>query len=173
MYFFGLIIYISFSRYTYTGTLQRGFPDGTSGKESPCQVQETWVWFLSLEDTLRKKWQPTPVFLLEEYHGQRSLLGSSPWGRKRVGQEWASKHTHTPYKLNCLANPIKSYFKTIYNGPFFPPWSESPYFYWDYYKNFLACLLFFTLDDRQACPAPPNPITHYFNDNSKRDHFKH
>ena len=25
---------------------------------------------------------PTPVFLLGEFHGQRSLAGYSPWGRK-------------------------------------------------------------------------------------------
>ena len=30
----------------------------------------------------RRKWQPTPVFLPGEFHGQRSLLGYSPWGRK-------------------------------------------------------------------------------------------
>ena len=30
----------------------------------------------------RREWQPTPVFLPEEYHGQRSLLGYSPWGCK-------------------------------------------------------------------------------------------
>ena len=30
----------------------------------------------------RKKWQPTPVFLPGESHGQRNLLGYSPWGRK-------------------------------------------------------------------------------------------
>ena len=30
----------------------------------------------------RKKWQPTPVFLLGESHGQRSLVGYSPWGHK-------------------------------------------------------------------------------------------
>ena len=30
----------------------------------------------------RRKWQPTPVFLPEESHGQRSLGGYSPWGRK-------------------------------------------------------------------------------------------
>ena len=30
----------------------------------------------------RRKWQPTPVFLPEESHGQRSLVGSSPRGRK-------------------------------------------------------------------------------------------
>jgi len=28
------------------------------------------------------KWQPTPVFLPGEFHGQRSLLDYSPWGLK-------------------------------------------------------------------------------------------
>ena len=31
----------------------------------------------------RRKWQPTPVFLPRESHGQRSLAGYSPWGRKK------------------------------------------------------------------------------------------
>ena len=30
----------------------------------------------------RSKWQPTPVFLPGKFHGQRSLAGYSPWGRK-------------------------------------------------------------------------------------------
>ena len=30
----------------------------------------------------RKEWQPTSVFLPGEFHGQRSLAGYSPWGRK-------------------------------------------------------------------------------------------
>ena len=30
----------------------------------------------------RRKWQPTPVFLPGKSHGQRSLLGCSPWDRK-------------------------------------------------------------------------------------------
>ena len=30
------------------------------------------------------KWQPTPVFLPEESHGQNSLAGYSPWGRKEL-----------------------------------------------------------------------------------------
>ena len=40
------------------------------------------------------KWQPTPVFLLGESHGERSLEGYSPWGRKesdsieRLGTIW-------------------------------------------------------------------------------------
>ena len=30
----------------------------------------------------RRKWQPTTVFLPEKSHGQWSLAGYSPWGRK-------------------------------------------------------------------------------------------
>ena len=30
----------------------------------------------------RREWQPTPVFLTRESHGQRSLAGYSPWGHK-------------------------------------------------------------------------------------------
>ena len=36
----------------------------------------------------RRKWQPTPIFLLGESHGQRSLAGHGPWGH-RVGQDWS------------------------------------------------------------------------------------
>ena len=32
----------------------------------------------------RRKWQPTPVFLLGESHGQGSLVGYSPWGHKKL-----------------------------------------------------------------------------------------
>ena len=31
----------------------------------------------------RSKWQPTPVFLPGESHGQRSLKGYSPWHHKQ------------------------------------------------------------------------------------------
>jgi len=27
----------------------------------------------------RRKWQPTPVFLPEKFHGQKKLVGYSPW----------------------------------------------------------------------------------------------
>ena len=36
-------------------------------------------------------WQPTPVFLPGEFHGQRSLVGYSPWGCKRAGHDWMTK----------------------------------------------------------------------------------
>ena len=49
-----------------------------------------FVVFFSLTSTSydiypwRRKWQPTPVFLPGEPHGQRSLVGYSPWGRKEL-----------------------------------------------------------------------------------------
>ena len=65
----------------------RGFPGGCSGKEAVCQCRghekcgfHPWVGKI----TWRKKWQPTPVFVPGESHGQRSLAGYSSWGRKEL-----------------------------------------------------------------------------------------
>ena len=41
----------------------------------------------------RKKWQPTPVFLPGESHGQRNLVGYSPWGRKELDMTWMTEST--------------------------------------------------------------------------------
>ena len=49
--------------------------------ENPPAVQETWVPSLGWEDPLGKG-TATPIFLSGEFHGQRSLAGYSPWGRK-------------------------------------------------------------------------------------------
>ena len=53
------------------------FPSGASGKESACQCRrckrcrfEPWVRKIPW----RRKWQPAPVFLPGESHGQRSLV---------------------------------------------------------------------------------------------------
>ena len=47
-------------------------------------MQETWVRFLGQEDSLGRKWQPTPIFLPGEFHEQRSLVSYNPWGRKEL-----------------------------------------------------------------------------------------
>ena len=56
----------------------KGFPGGTSGKEPACQCRrckrrgfDRWSGKLPW----RRAWQPTPVFLPGESHGQRSLEG--------------------------------------------------------------------------------------------------
>ena len=45
-------------------------------------MRETWMQSLGWEDSLRRKWQLTPVFLPGEFYGQRSLAGYSPWGHR-------------------------------------------------------------------------------------------
>ena len=47
-------------------------------------MQETRVWSLGQEDSFEREWLPTPVFLPGEFHGQRSLVGCSPWGHKEL-----------------------------------------------------------------------------------------
>ena len=48
--------------------------------------EEMWVGSLGLEDlSWRRQWQPITVFLPRESHGQGSLAGYSPWGRRESG----------------------------------------------------------------------------------------
>ena len=65
--------------------ISEGFPGSASGKEPACQCKrckrrgfDPWVRKIPW----RRAWQPTPVFLPGESHGQRSLAGYSPWGCK-------------------------------------------------------------------------------------------
>ena len=66
-------------------SLSFGLPKWLSGKESACQGRscrrcgfDPWVRKIPW----RRKWQPTPVFLPGESHGQRNLAGYSPAGHK-------------------------------------------------------------------------------------------
>ena len=43
----------------------------------------------------RRSWQPTPIFLPGESHGQRSLAGYSPWGHKESDMTEATEHAGT------------------------------------------------------------------------------
>ena len=76
------------------------FPGGSVIKEPVCQHRrckfDPWVGKIPW----RRKWQPTPVFLPEKSHGQRNLVGYSPWGCEKLDMtEWLSTdcqvgHTH-------------------------------------------------------------------------------
>ena len=60
------------------------FRVGSVGKEPACKCKRCgfnpWVGKISW----RRAWKPTPVFLLGESHGQRSLAGCSPWGCREL-----------------------------------------------------------------------------------------
>ena len=64
-----------------------GLPWWLRGKEFTCQSRrfglDPWVRKIPW----RRKWQPTPLFLPGESHGQRSLVGCSPWNH-RVRHDW-------------------------------------------------------------------------------------
>ena len=56
----------------------------------------------------RRQWHPTPVLLPGESHGQRSLVGCSPWGHK----EWdMTEQLHFHFSLSCIGegngNPLQ------------------------------------------------------------------
>ena len=63
---------------TVKGMSSKGLPQRLSGQESSCSAGrhtfDPWV----RENSWRRKWKSTPVFLPGESYGQRSLVGYSP-----------------------------------------------------------------------------------------------
>ena len=66
---------------------ESAFPGGARGTEHTYQCRrckrdefDPWAGMIYW----RKAWQPTPIFLPGESHGQRSLAGYSPWGCKEL-----------------------------------------------------------------------------------------
>ena len=77
------------------------------------ETQDTQVQSLCQEDPLEAAWQPTPVLLPGEFHGQRSLVGYSPWGHKdsdRTDRLTLSLFIHIIVShievFHCLKNPL-------------------------------------------------------------------
>ena len=103
-----------FSRFTYDLTNGRiSLPFWRLNNIPPC-IHELPSWLSSKEPACpcrcgfnpwvgkmpwRRKGQPAPVFLTEKSRGQRSLVGYSPWGCKRVWHDWVTEHTH---KAHCF-----------------------------------------------------------------------
>ena len=52
------------------------------GVMNSSRMQEMWVWSLGQEGPWRREWLPRPVFLLGEFHRQRSLERYGPWDCK-------------------------------------------------------------------------------------------
>ena len=95
-------LYIYYTLYTHTHTHTHTHTQSSlvaqMVKNLP-PVQETrepWVRKIPW----RREWQSTPVFLPGEFHGQRSLVGYSPWGPKESDMTELT-HTHT-YMCVCV-----------------------------------------------------------------------
>ena len=80
-----------------------GFPGGASGKKNPpanaADARDLGFnpWFNPLVGKIpwRREWQPTPVFLPEEFHGQRSLTSYSQQVCKESGTTEVTEHTQS------------------------------------------------------------------------------
>ena len=64
---------------------------------------------------MRRKWQPTPVLLPGKPHGQRGLVGCSPWGHEESDMterlhfyfslSFIGEGNSNPLQCSCLENP--------------------------------------------------------------------
>ena len=73
-----------------------------SDKEPACQCRrckrpgfDPWVRKIPW----RRAWQPTPLFLPGEFHGERNLVGYNPYGRKELDTT-AYTHVHQAKALS-------------------------------------------------------------------------
>ena len=54
---------------------------------------------LSIHPWQRRQWQPTPVLLPGKSHGQKSLVGCSPWGSKEPDM---TERLHFHFSPSCI-----------------------------------------------------------------------
>ena len=60
----------------------------------------------------RRVWQPTPVFLSGESHGQRSLRGYSPWGHEELNLTEQLTFSVSAFFIVQLSQPYMTTGKT-------------------------------------------------------------
>ena len=84
----------------FTSAEEGNFPHGSVIKNLPANAGDTGdVASIPVSGIpQRKKWQPTPVLLPGEFHGQRSLLGYGPRDRKELGDDFETEHRRTEIK---------------------------------------------------------------------------
>ena len=78
--------------------LFQDFAGDSDDKESACQCRRHKRSRFNLrvkQIPQRRKWQPTPVFLPGKFHGQKSLVGYSPWSCR----ESEAAHTFLIHKI--------------------------------------------------------------------------
>ena len=92
-----------------------------TGKESVYNVGDQGS-IPGWEDPWRRKWPPTPIFLSGASHEQRSLVGYSQWGHKRVGHDSVIKPPPPPravaFNSNSLCNLCITLIKWLQKNSF-------------------------------------------------------
>ena len=83
LFFTGYVIFLQFS-ILRTLKLVKGFPCGSTGKESACNVGDPGLIPGLGRSPGEGKGYPTPVFWPGEFHGLQSM------GLQRVGHDWAT-----------------------------------------------------------------------------------
>ena len=98
-----LIVFLFYRKFPGFLDTFSGLSRWCSHKESSCHCRrcrsDPWVGKFPWS----RKWQPTPVFLPGKFHGQRSLVGYSPWGHKQLDMtQWLSTSTSGQNKENYV-----------------------------------------------------------------------
>ena len=83
--------------FVWISGLHTGFPGGSDSKESACNGGDLGLIPGLGNIPWRRAWQPLQYSCLENLHGQRSLVGDSPWGHKELGtaEQLSTAHDHT------------------------------------------------------------------------------
>ena len=98
----------SSKRFTLSCSHQKGLPNDSAGKESACDAGDTGDFNPCIRKTpWRRKRQPTPGILPGESHGQRSLAGYSPKGRKESDM---TEHTRGATKTHKNPHQCREFF---------------------------------------------------------------
>ena len=100
----------------------------------------------------RRKWQPTPVFLPGESHGQRSLVGYSPRGRKE-SDTTERLHFHFIPLLSQNISMPKGRACTTNMPLLFHMYAAKMYNQWPYFDE-IQKFIFFSTDSKLGGMLP-------------------
>ena len=116
-------------------SLDMGFPGGSASKESTCNAGDLVSIPRVGKIPWRRKWRPTQVFLPGKFHGQRRLVGYSPWSCKELDTTerltlilhwtWNSIFFFLLVHIECIVSHDKSTVTVIFipiyiNAPSLP-----------------------------------------------------
>ena len=101
---------------SYSVPLPFSIPQPLFGQQpTPCHVfiplfllSSSGLYLAFFIQHWRRQWHPTPVLLPGKSHGQRSLVGCSPWGRSELD---TTERLHFHFSLSCIGegngNPLQ------------------------------------------------------------------